>query len=123
MNTRKLGNFGEEIAERFLTSQNYQIVKKNYHARFGELDLIAIDRQRGQLVFVEVKTRKTEKFGPPAQILSRIKRHRLLKAALKFVSQSSRVLPRTWRFDLIGIKLDANDKVLDIEHLKNIFDG
>ena len=59
----KLGGRGEKIAASFLRRQGYRIIEKNYRTRLGEIDIVA--REDEDLVFVEVKTRRSTEFGLP----------------------------------------------------------
>ena len=61
---RRFGNWGEDAAVRYLKTRGYEILDRNYRSSWGEIDIIA--RQRDVLAFVEVKTRHSLKFGRPA---------------------------------------------------------
>ncbi|MFH1218440.1 MAG: YraN family protein [Candidatus Peregrinibacteria bacterium] len=122
MSTQKTGKLGEQTAKKFLIQKGYKIIKTNLHLRFAELDIIAIDPQF-TLVFIEVKTRKTNTFGPINTSLTYTKIQRLKKAAIKFLSQNHINIPLIWRIDLIGIELNRNNSPKKITHIKNILDG
>ena len=62
----KIGKFGQQIAGQFLQKRGYEILAENFHSRKGEIDLVV--EKDGQLVFVEVKTRLSDKFGLPEEI-------------------------------------------------------
>ena len=66
INKKKLGNFGEKIATQYLGNKGYKIEKTNYYCKFGEIDIIARDRD-GTYVFVEVKTRRNTLYGRPSE--------------------------------------------------------
>jgi putative endonuclease len=125
MNNITTGKLGEAHAEKFLVTQNYEIIQKNFHTRFGEIDIIAIDQNplRRELVFVEVKTRTSEVFGLPEESISRQKRSKMLKTAIHFMNSSTRNLPHIWRMDAIAVKLKRNLQLIEIKHFKNILDG
>ena len=74
-----LGLKGEKQAELRLKSLGYKILKRNYVTPFGEADLVC--EFQGSLVFVEVKTRTTLKFGTPAQAVGRIKQKKYRQIA------------------------------------------
>ena len=64
MNTKKFGDSGEAFAAEYLAGKGFSILERNYRTPMGEIDLIARDGR--VLVFIEVKTRKTERYGRPA---------------------------------------------------------
>ena len=123
MNTRELGSIGEEYAANFLISQDYKVVKTNYHKRVGEIDIIAFDYSTREIVFVEVKTRTSSEFGTPQDAITYIKKQRIIKTGLHFLSSPGLPLFSSWRVDLIAVKLDKDKNLKDITHLKNILDG
>ena len=123
MNTRELGSIGEEYAANFLISQDYKVVKTNYHKRVGEIDIIAFDYSTREIVFVEVKTRTSSEFGTPQDAITYIKKQIIIKTGLHFLSSPGLPLFSSWRVDLIAVKLDKDKNLKDITHLKNILDG
>ena len=64
---KNMGLWGENKAVEFLKAKNYTILARNYHSRFGEIDIIA--RKQSTIIFVEVKTRKNIAFGFPAEFV------------------------------------------------------
>ena len=116
---RKLdeGNRGEEIAARFLTDKGYKVIGRNYRIRGGEIDIIAIDEDA--LVFVEVKTRTSKKFGTGLEAITHWKLKALIKSA-EFYKMQHRNLPDLMRIDAVVIMLDAFDEIDSIELVKNI---
>lgn len=121
---RKLGDLGENLAEKFLVAKNYKIIKRNFHCRFGEIDIIAVDYSKVEnLVFIEVKTRRTSLFGTPEESITHLKINKILKTALYFLNSSSQKLPYIWRVDVIGIELNERSGVNRISHLKNVTNG
>jgi len=119
MNKRETGKNGEEIAENLLTSQNYEIISKNYNCRWGEIDIVAIDRsETKQLVFVEVKARTGDLFGLPEESVNFAKKRKILRTVTHFFENKKMRLP--WRIDVIAIKLDRSGKLRQINHYKNI---
>lgn len=79
-----LGAKGEELVSQFVSSQGYKILERNWRIKEGEIDLIALSKS-GQITFIEVKTRSSEKFGHPLEAISRDKAHRLQKLALAWL--------------------------------------
>lgn len=126
MHTRNLGKLGEKYIENYLSTKNYQIIRTNYHARIGEIDIIALDRANRdlvQLVFIEVKTRKNLEFGGPMETITYQKKQRLIKTALSFLNTNPKFSHYIWRVDLIGLELQQDNSLKNIVHLKNIFNG
>lgn len=79
MNTRKTGTEYELLAERYLKKQGIEIVEKNYRNRKGEIDLIG--RNREYLIFFEVKYRRSEKNGNPAEAVTFQKQKKICQVA------------------------------------------
>ena len=80
----KLGRRGEAIAVSFLKRQGYKIIERNYRSKLGEIDIIA--REKDNIVFVEVKTRRSDDFGLPQEAVSYRKQYRLTKIALGYLA-------------------------------------
>jgi putative endonuclease len=78
-NTRKSGNFGEDLAVELLKRRGYKILTRNFHSHFGEIDVIAKDGDT--LVFVEVKARWNKKYGAPEEAITPTKIYRIKKTA------------------------------------------
>jgi putative endonuclease len=123
MNNREKGNLGEEMAEKFLTSQNCKIIARNFRKRTGEIDLIAEDRNMNQLVFVEVKLRKSFKFGLPEESITYQKKQKIINTALHFLAENNLKNLSSWRIDLIAVKLKESGELKEIKQIKNIIYG
>lgn len=119
MNKEK-GNFGEAVAEKYLERKGLKVVKKNYFSRFGEIDIVASDENT--LVFVEVKLRKKGSFCSGRESVNSSKIKKIIKTALKFISETSSDLNA--RFDVIEIQdmgRVRGGKSSNIVHLENAF--
>ena len=113
MNNKVVGNAGEDLACRYLEKQGYQILERNKHySRFCEIDIIA--KYKNTIVFVEVKTRKTDAFGAPSEAITKTKYENLRKGVQFYLAENN---VKDFRVDLISIILKPEIK---IEHLKNI---
>jgi putative endonuclease len=112
-----LGRDGEQIAEKYLRKKGYRLVERNYRCPLGELDLIALDRR--VIVFVEVKTRVDESYGPPLESVHPRKQQKMIGAAQYFLSQH-KLQDREARFDVVGVSLTGDTPV--IEHIENAFE-
>lgn len=122
MNKREIGELGEHYAEQFLISQDYRILQKNYHCRWGEVDIVAVSPQN-ELVFVEVKTRRSMKLGLPEASLTYRKVNRLIKTAMTYMMDAEHMNFRTWRIDLLALKLGRRGQLQDIKHFQSILYG
>lgn len=113
----KAGAFGQKLAADFLKSRGYAILAENFQTREGELDLIA--ELKGQLIFVEVKTRLTDKYGLPEEAVSSAKLEKMQAAAAEYLSQNQ-VNHENYRFDIIAVEIDRAQSRARIRHHKNI---
>lgn len=110
-----LGREGEEIAARYLQKLGFKIIDRNFRGRNTELDIVAL--HNNVLVFVEVKTRTSDKFGTPFEQIAFWKLKSLIKAA-QFYKLTHKNLPEEMRIDAISIQYSANGP--QVEHLQNI---
>ncbi len=83
MNRRALGVQGEQMAAQMLETKGYHILERNYRCRYGEIDIVA--ENKGEMVFVEVKTRSSGSYGRPADAVTREKLRHMEKAAKCYV--------------------------------------
>ncbi len=112
-----LGKMGEELAVTRLKSMKYQILERNYRCPLGEMDIVA--REKGSLVFVEVKTRATKDFGGPAAAVNERKQRQLSRVALMYINQK-RVRDVPARFDVVAVDLSGPKPGIEI--IQNAFD-
>ncbi|OGP13731.1 MAG: YraN family protein [Deltaproteobacteria bacterium RIFCSPLOWO2_02_FULL_50_16] len=84
----ELGQQGEKWAEKHLKSKGIQIVEKNYRCPFGEIDLIGRDRER--IIFVEVKTRRSEDYGGGEEAITPQKMEKMTRSALHYLQRYGR---------------------------------
>jgi putative endonuclease len=117
---KPLGYLGERAAERFLKHKDYRIVARGLRWRGGELDLVAVDNRT--VVFVEVKTRRGERFGRPADAVDTKKQQRITRAALYFLKRHG-LLEHHCRFDVVAVTWPAGMKKPSIEHYQNAFEA
>lgn len=110
MNTRQLGQQGEALAEAYLKRKHYRILGKNYHCRFGEIDLIC--QKDDIIVFVEVKLRRNNHFSDAWEAVTAAKQGRIRATALQWMAEQSCQLPA--RFDVIEVYTD-DDRICHIE--------
>jgi len=111
-----IGKVGEEVAIQYLRQHGYQVLERNYRCRFGEIDLIA--RDGSTLAFIEVKTRRSRKFGPAAAAVTLEKQRHLVKASQVYLTRKHQVY-ELCRFDVVTIELEAH--IPRIELIKDAF--
>ena len=118
MSTQDTGRAGEDFAVAHLKKQGYKILERNWRSGPLELDIIAA--YKGELVFVEVKTRAAHGLTAPHEALTQQKQERLCRAAAQYLS-----ITENWeqpcRFDLISVR-QTPDKTFSLEHIPHAFD-
>ncbi len=107
-----LGELGERIAVNYLLKKDFQIVSANPIFKKYEIDIVALDRKSNELVFVEVKTRKSDTYGHPSKAVNRHK-IRTMKIGAEFFLRYTD-LQNFYRFDIITITPGR------VEHFENI---
>ena len=119
--TKDLGDAGEDFAVTYLQSQGYNIINRNFrYSRFAEVDIIAeID---GTIIFVEVKTRHSNKYGRPSEAVSINKQRKIIEAAMKFL-QDNNYFDNSCRFDVIEVFANKNKDFngWSLNHIKDAF--
>ena len=113
MNTRYVGARAEDAACAFLEAKGYGILGRNLRLGRGELDIVA--RKDGVTAFIEVKYRRSGRFGTPAEAVTPLKMRRMLDAATCYAAQHG-LLETPLRFDII--ELSAGN----IRHIEGAFD-
>ena len=114
------GKIGEDYASQLLVKKGYRVVARNYRSRFGEIDLIAENRE--YIVFAEVKTRAEHYHVSPLEAVTAGKQKKIIKTALFYLQSNKTALQP--RFDVIGIVTAADSfSVLSVEHIENAFFG
>lgn len=118
----EIGRIGERLARNHLEARGYHIVDANFQCRWGEVDLVA--RDGVTWVFVEVRTRRSERFGTAQESVTASKARRLTLTALVFFEQRGLADgDPDWRIDLIAIRLGNGRRVASICHLQNAVEG
>jgi putative endonuclease len=118
MDKKKFGKWAESYAENFLNKHEYKTICRNYHSRYGEIDLIM---EKGSiLIFVEVKARRSQSFGEPEEAVTPEKKNRIVKTAFEFMASKGENRSFSWRVDLIALKLERKGKHGKLIHYKNI---
>lgn len=126
METKKIGDWGEVLAEKYLKNKGFDILEKNFQnpsgKRLGEIDIIAFDKKEKNLVFVEVKTRRirNQQVSLPEENITRQKLRKLNKIA-SFYLLKNNLQGHPFRFDGLAIQIDSDKKIAKIKHIPNIF--
>jgi putative endonuclease len=113
----ELGRAGEDIAARFLAEHGWRIVGRNVRCgRSGEIDIVA--ERAGVLAFVEVKTRRSDRFGTPGEAVTWRKQNRIRGLARNFLMQE-RPTAAAIRFDVVEVRTGGNGPL--VTHLEGAF--
>lgn len=111
-----LGQSGERLAADYLEEQGVRVIDSNWRCPNGEIDLVALDGD--ELVIVEVKTRRSRRYGDPLEALTQAKVRRLRTLAVLWAREHRRV-GASLRIDAIGIILDRSGPP-SIDHVKDV---
>lgn len=116
---KTIGDKGEEYAVKHLRKHGYKIVVRNYRKRYGEIDIIAENKE--YIVFVEVKTRHENSMTQPVDAVDKRKRMRLIKTASAFLSENE--TEKFCRFDVCEVYVKSeNLKLISINYIENAFE-
>ena len=115
-----MGQQAEHAALNFLKQQGLTFIARNYRCRAGEIDLIMLDQQ--SLVFIEVRYRRSPKFGSSAESVNASKQEKLIRCASHYLLHESNSEPPACRFDVIAIyPSDRGKSSLQFDWIKNAF--
>ena len=124
MDKNNIGHWGEERAAEYLRRHGYKILEMNYACRVGEIDIIA--RKRGilrptkEVVFVEVKLRKSDRYGEAKDFVTAAKQRKLVLTAGLWLEETGCTLQP--RFDVIEIYApNGREGEIDLRHIENAF--
>jgi putative endonuclease len=114
-----LGNAGEDIAARELSRRGYIVRERNWRCPEGELDIVA--EQGAALVFVEVRTRRGDRFGTPEDSITPAKRAHLIAAAQSYLQ--AHALDCDWRIDVVAVEISARGELIRVDVIENAIEG
>ena len=119
MSTKQDGDWGEALVEKYLSERGCRIVEREWRCRFGEIDLIAWDKN--VLCFVEVKTRTNTQMGLPREYVTAGKQARIRKTALFYLCDNGLDCPA--RFDVAEVYAAApgDEKSVRIVYVEDAF--
>ena len=115
--SQALGVLGEELAFHELKKRGYKVLLRNYECSLGEIDLVA--KEKGFLVFVEVKTRRSDAMGSPAEAVTLDKRRQIVQVA-KYYLKRYGIPDIPCRFDVVSVKIPPHQEPM-IEVLESAF--
>ncbi len=113
MNKKRVGNHFESLALIYLEKKNFKIIKTNYYAKGGEIDIIAI--KDNILHFIEVKYRKNNKYGSAIESLSNAKIYKILRTSKIYLLENKLSFNQAISYDLLAIEGER------IDFIENIF--
>ena len=121
ISTKALGFLAENIAARYLESQGYQVVERNYRKPWGEIDVIAIKDKN--YIFAEVKANRrafaSADFNPEARV-NRHKLGQIIKTASLYLEQEVGKPDQAWQVDVISVTFNRDQRNAKIKHFKNV---
>jgi len=112
---REIGRLAEDLAVMALKEKGYLILERNFSNRFGEIDIIAKDKD--VLVFIEVKAKTGIDFGLPEEMVNHKKLNKVRHMATIYTQGKSLLC----RLDIVAIVLDSNGKLLRLTHYENVY--
>ena len=119
MNTTLAGREGEAAAAAYLRKKRYEVIGANYRCRFGELDIVA--RRDDMVIFAEVKTRRSGRFGRPGGAVDYFKQQKIIRSA-KWYIRSKRLENNRFRFDVLEI-LRTPAGQMSVNHIRGAFEA
>jgi len=118
-NSKTIGKLGEGFAKGYLERSGFKVLRAPFRCRSGEIDIIALDRDI--LVFVEVKTRRSTRFGSPLEAVTVSKQKQIIKVARYYLAYADETAFKTCRFDVLGITQGKPGTPPKIVHVKDAF--
>lgn len=115
-----LGAAAENYIARLLEEAGNTVICRNYTVRYGEIDIIYLEKESGDLVFGEVKFRKDESCGEPYEYVTKKKLNKIRLAALHYLSFASELEYESMRIDVFSVKLNGDDGGFVVEHFENV---
>ncbi len=112
---RIFGNKAEDLAGKMLKGKGFKIISKQFKTRFGEIDLIATDGD--EVVFVEVKARRTSDFGHPEESVTTTKLGKIMKVGDAFLKQKNWE-HRMYRIDVVAITYGESEP--EFHHIEGV---
>ncbi len=106
MKRSAIGRWGEQAVAEWLAQRGYCLLVRNWRRREGELDLVALEGTT--LVFIEVKTRRSDAFGAPEESVDTHKQRQLTRLAQRYLDENPTLAFDSCRFDVVVVDLSGN---------------
>ncbi|MEC9092935.1 MAG: YraN family protein [Planctomycetota bacterium] len=120
---QSLGELGETAAVDYLRRKTYQVIERNVRIHRasvnGEIDIVAVKNRT--IVFVEVKTRRSERKGEPWEAVDAAKQERIIGVANAYLAQEN-LKDQDCRYDIVSVIWGNENRPAEIRHLENAFD-
>ncbi|HER23910.1 MAG TPA: YraN family protein [Candidatus Atribacteria bacterium] len=113
-----LGKYGEKIASKYLEEKGYKIKERNFRTFLGEIDIIC--EYKENIIFVEVKTRRSGRYGYPEEAINLNKQRKIIKNALCYLAQYN-LWGKKYCFDVILISISNHQDLKRLKHIRNAF--
>lgn len=101
--TSKFGKIAEDFVAKYLPANNYKIIERNFHSRFGEIDIIAV--KNATLIFIEVKARWSDKFGAPEEAVTPKKLWKIGKTG-EYYALLHPNLPQKFAIEVVSLQFE-----------------
>lgn len=115
---KNIGKIGEEAASIYLKEKGYKIQERNYRTSFGEIDIIC--EHQNSIIFIEVKTRRSNKYGCPEEAITINKQRKIIMNALSYLTRYH-LGKKNSRFDVLVVSISDNCTIKNIKHIENAF--
>lgn len=116
--SKQRGDDSEDQAYQFLRNKGLKLVEKNFHSRFGEVDLVMLDND--ELAFIEVRYRRNSNYGSGLESVTTNKQTKIIKTASVFLQQHAKLAKYPARFDIVSISGELTNAHID--WIKNAFE-
>lgn len=107
---------GENAAALHLSRKDYRILHRNFRSKSGEIDIIC--ENNGVIIFVEVKTRRSDKYGMPSEAVNYRKQQKIIATAMLYLNEQC-LYGRSFRFDVVEVFI--NQGIIKYNHILNAF--
>jgi putative endonuclease len=115
LDNSSIGKLGEDLAKKHYEDLGYKIIETNARKRFGEIDIVA--QNKGKVIFCEVKTRSSDRFGSAVESLTHTKKKRILRM-IRYYCLKNKISNENIRADFIAVQI--NGDIAELKHFQNI---
>jgi putative endonuclease len=115
-NKMELGRWGESYVAKYLEEQGHEILARNVRTPYGEIDIVA--RIKDRLIFIEVKTRTSLRYGYPEDAITEEKMAHMVDSAESYLQEHPDLLC-DWQIDVIAVQVDSERESPRITHFEN----